>query len=54
MKTFKKTVKLLQMPDPFSEKKTNSVNVQLTQLSADILEIIAKGERSVGFHHVIL
>jgi len=35
------------MPDPFNAKKKSDVNVQLTQLSADILEIIAKGERSV-------
>jgi len=37
MKNFKKTVKLMQMPDPYKEKKKNEVNLQLTQLSADIL-----------------
>jgi len=30
MKNFKNTVKLLQMPDPFKDKKKNDVNVQLT------------------------
>jgi len=37
MKNFKKTVKLLQMPDPHKEKTKNEVNLQLTKLSADIL-----------------
>jgi hypothetical protein len=37
------------VPDPFSNIKQQTANVALTQLAADLLAIVAKGEKSVSF-----
>jgi hypothetical protein len=37
------------VPDPFSNSKQQTANVALTQLAADLLAIVAKGEKSVSF-----
>jgi hypothetical protein len=35
------------IPDPFSSSKLNNTSIAMTQLAADLLVIIAKGEKSV-------